>query len=109
MFSFDCRGGHKRYGTRCEIVWVTGHRFRLKTIRRSSMNSEKEGVPSGQSGVSSEDSEPDLEERAPLSVRNARRMRRDWWPSIWITLASILILAAALAVLSYRMGAQSCH
>ena len=73
------------------------------------MNSEKEGVPSGQWGVSSEDSEPDLEERVPLSVRNTRRMRRDWWPSICMSFASILILAAALAILTYRMGAQSCH
>jgi hypothetical protein len=49
------------------------------------------------------------EDCVPLSVRNARRVRRDLWPSIWMTFASILILAAALAILSYRMGAQSCH
>ena len=73
------------------------------------MNSHKEAVPGGPSGVSSKDSERDLEEHVPLSVRNARQMRRDWWPSIWMSFASILILTAALAILSYRMGVQSCH
>ena len=73
------------------------------------MNSEKKEVLSGQWRVSSEDSEPDLEERVPLSVRNTRQIRRDWWPSIWMSFASIIILAVAFAILSYRMGAQSCH
>ena len=73
------------------------------------MNSEKKEVPTGQGRVSSEDGEPNLEECVPLSVRKARQMRRDLWPSIWLSFASIIILAAALAVLSYRMGAQSCH
>jgi hypothetical protein len=45
----------------------------------------------------------------PLSVRQARQMRRDCWPSIWMSFASILILGAALAILSYRLGVQSCH
>ncbi len=62
--------------------------------------------------MNSEQEEPakrDLEEGVPLTVRNARRICRDLWPSIWMSLASIVILAAALAILSYRMGAQSCH
>jgi hypothetical protein len=73
------------------------------------MNTDKEAVPSGQWQVTGEGKEPDGEEWVPLSVRNARQMRRDWWPSIWMSFASIIILAAALAILSYRMGAQSCH
>jgi hypothetical protein len=73
------------------------------------MNSEKKEVASGQWRVSSDDGKPNLEECVPLSVRNARQMRRGWWPSIWMSFASILILAAALAILSYRMGVQSCH
>jgi hypothetical protein len=62
------------------------------------MNSEQEEVP-----------KPDLEECVPLSVRNARKLRRDLWPSIWMSFAAILILAVGLAILSYRMGAQSYH
>jgi len=73
------------------------------------MNSEKEEVSSGQSRLPSEDGEPGLEQYVPLSVRNARQIRRDLWPSIWVSFASIIILGAALAILSYRMGAQSCH
>jgi len=73
------------------------------------MNNEKEEVPSGQWRVASKDGEPDLDECVPLSVRNARQMRRDLWPSIWMSFASIIILAVALAIVSYRMGAQSCH
>ncbi len=73
------------------------------------MNSEKKEVPSGKWGVCREDAEPDREAYVPLSVRNARQMRRDLWPSIWISFQSIIILAVALAILSYRMGAQSCH
>jgi hypothetical protein len=57
----------------------------------------------------SENSEPGLEQNVPLSVRNARRMRRDLWPSIWMSFAAIIILAVGVAILSYRMGAQSCH
>lgn len=49
------------------------------------------------------------EGHVPLSVRQARQMRRDRWPSIWMSFASILILGAALAILSYRLGVQSCH
>ena len=75
------------------------------------MNSEKNlGSPD------SENSEPKADEgRAaaedcvPLSVRNARKLRRDLWQSIWTSFASIILLAVALAILSYRMGAQSCH
>lgn len=73
------------------------------------MNLDKEAVPSGPAGVSSKDGEPDLEDHVPLSVRNARKMHRDLWPSIWMSFASIIILSLALAILSYRMGAQSCH
>jgi hypothetical protein len=73
------------------------------------MNSEQEELPSGQRRFSSEDGEPDLEQYVPLSVRNARKMRNDLWPSIWMSFAAIIILAAALAILAYRMGAQSCH
>lgn len=40
----------------------------------------------------------------PFIVRNARQMRRDLWPSICMLFRSILILAAALAILSYRVG-----
>ena len=50
-----------------------------------------------------------LEEGVPLSVRNARRMGRDLWPHLWMSFASILILAVTLAIVSYRIGAQSCH
>jgi len=75
------------------------------------MNSEKNpGSPD------TENSEPDaegkgsgLEDGVPPSVRKAREMRRDLWPHLWMSFASIIILAAALAILTYRMGAQSCH
>jgi hypothetical protein len=73
------------------------------------MKLNKEAVPSGPSDVSSKDGELDLEEHVPLCVRNARRMRRELGPSIWMSFAAILILAVALAILSYRMGAQSCR
>jgi hypothetical protein len=73
------------------------------------MNSEKKEVPSGGRRVSNEDAEPDLEAYVPLSVRNARQMRRNMWPYLWMSFASVIILAAALAILTYRMGAQSCH
>lgn len=59
---------------------------------------------------------PDAESRraaaqncVPLSVRKARQMRRDLWPSVCMSFASIIILAAAIAILIYRIGAQSCH
>jgi hypothetical protein len=80
------------------------------------MNKTEETEPSGQRRESSEDSEPDaegkeagLEDGVPLSVRRARKMRKDLWPSIWLTFASVIILAAALAIMAYRMGAQSCR
>jgi hypothetical protein len=56
--------------------------------------------------------EPDVEDWVPLSVREARqarKMRADLWPQIWMSFASVIILAAALAILTYRMGAQNCH
>lgn len=75
------------------------------------MNSEKEAVPrdSSAGGEKNLGTEPGAEECIPLSVRCARRIRRDLWPSIWMSFASILIIAAALVILSYRMGAQRCH
>jgi hypothetical protein len=49
------------------------------------------------------------EDQVPLSVRKARQMPRDLWPSLWMSFASMVLLAVALAILSYRMGTQSCH
>jgi hypothetical protein len=72
------------------------------------MNLDKEAGPAS---LTSE-GEPNLEEWVPLSVREARRarkMRGDLWPYVWMNFASILILVAALAILSYRLGVQSCH
>jgi hypothetical protein len=75
------------------------------------MNSEKNPA-----GTDRENSEPDAEGKkgglvdgVPLSVRNARKMRTNLWPHLWLSFASIILLAVALAILSYRMGAQSCH
>lgn len=68
------------------------------------MSSEKQVVSNGQEGR-----ERDLEKYVPLSVRNARQTRKALWPDVWMSFASIIILAVALAILSYRMGAQSCH
>jgi hypothetical protein len=62
--------------------------------------------------VDPEKNEVNSEEWVPVSVRearNARKIRGDLWPYIWMNFASILILAAALAILSYRIGAQSCR
>jgi hypothetical protein len=78
------------------------------------MNSEKEAVPrdSSAGGEKNLGREPGVEACIPLSVREARRarsMRADVWPHIWLSFASIIILALALAILSYRMGAQSCR
>jgi hypothetical protein len=50
-----------------------------------------------------------LEEGVPLSVRKAREMRRSLWPDLWILSAATIILIVTLAILSYRIGAQSCH
>jgi hypothetical protein len=58
------------------------------------------------------DAETDLEDWAPLSVREARRarkMRDDLWPYVWMNFVSSILLAAALAIMAYRMGAQNCH
>jgi hypothetical protein len=76
------------------------------------MDSDKKAGPSGQWRVSRQEDEPDLGEGVPVSVREARRARKlrdDLWPYVWMTFASILVLAVALAILSYRFGAQSCH
>ena len=56
-----------------------------------------------------EGKEPDVEDCVPLSVRKARKMREGLWPYVWMSFASIVLLAVALAILSYRMGAQGCH
>jgi len=78
------------------------------------MDSEKKP-----SSPDTENSEPDaerkeagLEDSVPLSVRNARKKRkalRALEPYYWMSFASVILLAAALAILTYRMGAQSCH
>jgi hypothetical protein len=67
--------------------------------RRGTKNSEPDAVGS----------ERDCEEYGPLSVRNARRMRRDMWPYLWMSFASMIVLAAALAILVFRMGVQRSH
>jgi hypothetical protein len=54
----------------------------------------------------------DSENWVPLSVREARRarkMRDDLWPYVWMNFVSSILLAAALAIMAYRMGAQSCR
>jgi hypothetical protein len=54
-------------------------RARVESFERGLVvNSSKKEVPSGEVRVSSEGTEPPLEEGVPLSVRKARRMRRDW-------------------------------
>ncbi len=85
--------------------------FRVNMIGRLGMNSDK-----NPDSRATENREPDTEERmavaddyVPLSVRDARQMRKTLWPHLWMSLASIILLAVALAILSYRMGAQSCH
>jgi hypothetical protein len=67
---------------------------------------EKPGSPGGV------DRESDAGEWVPLSVREARRtrkMREDAWPYIWMNFVSVILLAAALGIMAYRMGAQSCR
>jgi hypothetical protein len=56
--------------------------------------------------------EPDLEVWVPLSVREARRARanlKDLWSYVWMSFASLVILAATLAIVAYRVSAQTCH
>jgi hypothetical protein len=70
---------------------------------------DSEEKPGGPGRV---DGKSDAEASVPLSVRKARRarkMREDLWPHVWMTFASVILLAAALAIMAYRMGAQSCH
>jgi hypothetical protein len=50
----------------------------------------------------------ETEDHVPLSVRNARRARAARRPYYWISLGSIIVLVAALLILTYRMGVQSC-
>ena len=69
-------------------------------------------VRSDKEVVRGKELEPDPEAYVPLSVREARRarkMRGDLWPYVWMNFASILILAATLAILTHRIGAQSRH
>jgi hypothetical protein len=49
------------------------------------------------------------EDYVPLTVRKVRQMRNTLWSHLWMSFVSIVVLAAALAILSYRIGAQSCH
>ncbi len=75
------------------------------------MRSDKEARTSGQCEVSGEIPEPDVEKWEPLSVREARRarsMRDGVWPHLWMSFASVIILLVTLAIVCYRMGAQSC-
>ncbi len=74
------------------------------------MNSEKKP-----DSLHTESIEPDAEgsraageDCVPLSVRNGRKMRKDLWPHLWMSFAAVILLTAALAILAYRMGAQSC-
>ena len=71
------------------------------------MNSEKESEPSGVKGVLNENSEPDLEEWVPLSIREARRRRNEL--CVWMNFVSMTLLFAAAMIMAYRMGAQRCH
>ncbi len=67
---------------------------------------DSEGKPGSPGRV---DEKSDAGEWVPLSVREARRARKrreDLWPYVWITFASVVILAVALAIMAYRMGAQ---
>jgi hypothetical protein len=69
------------------------------------MNSEGEEPRSGGG------KQPDLEEYAPLSVREARlafKRTEELWPYVWMNLVSMILLIAALAIGCYRVGAQSC-
>jgi hypothetical protein len=62
--------------------------------------------------VGPEGGEWDLEERVPLSVREARRARErreDLWPYVWMNFVSMMLLFAAAVVMAYRIGAQSCR
>lgn len=74
------------------------------------MNREKQAAPydSSAGGQKQLGKEAAVEEWVPLSVRNARKMRHTLWPNLWMSFVSIILLAAALAIVAYRMGAQSC-
>jgi hypothetical protein len=53
-------------------------------------------------------SESKPEDYVPFGMRSARRVRNNVWPYVWISFASILLLMAALVILSYRIGAHRC-
>jgi hypothetical protein len=45
-------------------------------------------------------------------VREARRAQKevdDLWPYVWMNFLSVILLFSALAIVCYRVGAQSCH
>jgi hypothetical protein len=75
------------------------------------MNSEKQTAPYDSSAGSQKQlgKEAAVEEWVPLGVRNARKIRHTLWPHLWMSFVSITLLAAALAIVAYRMGAQSCR
>jgi hypothetical protein len=75
------------------------------------MNSEKNPGSNNteNSELETEGKEAGLEDGVPLSVRKAREIRIGLWPYCWMSFASIVFLAAALAILSYRIGVQTCH
>jgi hypothetical protein len=76
------------------------------------MNKTEETKPGGQWRVPSEDSEPDMEQNVPLSVRearSARKMRGDLCPYVWMNFVSLILLFATAVIMAYRIGAQSCR
>jgi hypothetical protein len=70
---------------------------------------QKPGRPDAENRQPNAKDQVPAEDYVPLSVRRARQMRQNLWPHVWMSFASILILATALAILSYRIGAQGCH
>ncbi len=96
---------------RMEIVEVWGAEVNSKR-KELGTNPDKKGRARAQGQGAGEGKETNFEDWVPLSVREARRarkMREDLWPYVWMTFASVILLASALVILSYRMGAQSCH
>jgi hypothetical protein len=76
------------------------------------MRNDRSGYEWRVAGQRLGEDEADSENCAPLSVREARRarkMRDDLWPYVWMNFVSITLLAAALGIMAYRMGVESCH
>lgn len=42
-------------------------------------------------------------------ARLARKRLDGVWPYVWMSFAPVVILGVALAIVSYRIGVQSCH